>query len=244
MSTLAELLIMAHESRLLSHNFDVAAATVYLWDYILTFQLERELIWTSKWNFIKILFIVQRYLPLFDTAFLTLYHQFKRNAGVEICHTLYNAQAWSWLIGTLASELLLTLRAWAVWHRPRVLTIVLPILFTGVFVSCFVLNYNFNRGLEISPIPFTEFDGCFVTGAPASKLVSINYMLALAWDTLVLILIAIPGLRAYYAGSTSALMRTVYRDGVIYYIYLAALSILNVIAVNHFEPGSKFLLIS
>ena len=51
----------------------VAASTVWVWDYLLTFQLERELVWTSKWNFIKILFLVQRYLPLFDTAFLTLY---------------------------------------------------------------------------------------------------------------------------------------------------------------------------
>lgn len=65
----------------------------------------------------------------------------------------------------------------------------------------------------VSPVPFPQFPGCFVTGA--SSMVSVNYMLALAWDTrmlkfhfqrlivrltdtsqVVLILIMIPGIRA------------------------------------------------
>ncbi|KIM49918.1 hypothetical protein M413DRAFT_439047 [Hebeloma cylindrosporum] len=242
MATLAELLIQALESRLLAINFDIAASTVWVWDYLLTFQLERELVWTSKWNFIKVLFLLQRYLPLFDTAFLTLYHQNQRNADPGICHILYRAQAWGWLIGTISSEMLLTLRAWAVWHRPMFLTITLPILFTLAFGTCFVLNIIFDQYLQISPVPFPQFPGCFVTGA--SSFVSVNYMVALAWDTLVLILIMIPGIRAYYAGGSSTLMKTVYRDGVNYYLYLAALSILNVTAIQHFTPGSKFLMIS
>jgi hypothetical protein len=35
----------------------------------------------------------------------------------------------------------------------------------------------------VSPKPFPEYDGCFITGAPGAKFVLFNYMLALAWDT-------------------------------------------------------------
>ena len=52
--------------------------------------------------------------------------------------------------------MLLTLRVWAVWRRPWVLTITLPILFTTLSVSCFVLNYIFDQGLE--SISFSSFD--------------------------------------------------------------------------------------
>jgi len=36
---------------------------MFLWDYILTFDMEVELVWKSKWNFIKGLYLFQRYLP-------------------------------------------------------------------------------------------------------------------------------------------------------------------------------------
>ena len=53
----------------------VAAATVFVWDYILTFQMEVDLVWKSKWNFMKGVYFLQRYLPFIDTALLSLYCQ-------------------------------------------------------------------------------------------------------------------------------------------------------------------------
>lgn len=55
----------------------VASSTMFLWDYILTFRMEVELVWASKWNFMKGLYLLQRYLPFFDTVFLVLYRQFR-----------------------------------------------------------------------------------------------------------------------------------------------------------------------
>jgi len=39
------------------------ACVMFLWDYILTFGMEVDLIWKSKWNFMKGLYLFQRYLP-------------------------------------------------------------------------------------------------------------------------------------------------------------------------------------
>ena len=37
---------------------------MFLWDYILTFEMEVDFVWKSKWNFMKALYLFQRYLPL------------------------------------------------------------------------------------------------------------------------------------------------------------------------------------
>jgi hypothetical protein len=39
---------------------------IFLWDYILTFGMEVDLVWKSKGNFLKGLYLFQRYLPFTD----------------------------------------------------------------------------------------------------------------------------------------------------------------------------------
>jgi len=53
----------------------VVASAMFAWDYMLTFGMEVELVWKSKWNFMKGLFIFQRYLPFIDTIGLAFYRQ-------------------------------------------------------------------------------------------------------------------------------------------------------------------------
>jgi len=36
---------------------------MFLWDYIITFGMEVDLVWKSKWNFMTGLYLLQRYLP-------------------------------------------------------------------------------------------------------------------------------------------------------------------------------------
>ena len=36
---------------------------MFAWDYILTFGMEVDLVWKSKWNFMKGLYLFQRYFP-------------------------------------------------------------------------------------------------------------------------------------------------------------------------------------
>ena len=48
---------------------------MFIWDYIVTFRMEVDLVWKSKWNFIKGLYLFQRYLPFIDTIVVILYRQ-------------------------------------------------------------------------------------------------------------------------------------------------------------------------
>jgi hypothetical protein len=53
----------------------VASSTILIWDYIITFRMEVDLVWKSDWNFMKGLYFFQRYLPFIDTTWLVLYRQ-------------------------------------------------------------------------------------------------------------------------------------------------------------------------
>ena len=48
------------------------ACVLFLWDYVLTFRMEVDLVWKSKWNFMKGLYLFQRYLPFADIIFFFL----------------------------------------------------------------------------------------------------------------------------------------------------------------------------
>jgi hypothetical protein len=44
----------------------VMACTMFFWDLILTFGIEVDLVWKSKGNFMKWLYLFQRYWPMTD----------------------------------------------------------------------------------------------------------------------------------------------------------------------------------
>ena len=48
---------------------------MFLWDYILTFQMEVDLVWGSKLNFMKGLYFFQCYLPFVETIWMVLIRQ-------------------------------------------------------------------------------------------------------------------------------------------------------------------------
>jgi len=45
---------------------------MFLWDYILTFEMEVNLVWKSKWNSMKGLYFFQRYLPFVEIISLVI----------------------------------------------------------------------------------------------------------------------------------------------------------------------------
>ena len=44
----------------------VMACVIYIWDYALLFSVEVDLVWKSKWSFMKGLYLFQRYLPFIN----------------------------------------------------------------------------------------------------------------------------------------------------------------------------------
>lgn len=53
-------------------NHPVASVALFVYDYAITFGMEVELIWMSPWNVMKILYLIQRYMPFVDSAIIPL----------------------------------------------------------------------------------------------------------------------------------------------------------------------------
>jgi hypothetical protein len=50
--------------------------SLILYDYLLTLTREIDLVWFSQWNIIKIVFLVQRYVPFIDGILLAIAGKF------------------------------------------------------------------------------------------------------------------------------------------------------------------------
>ncbi|KAF9474767.1 hypothetical protein BDN70DRAFT_296781 [Pholiota conissans] len=173
----------------------------------------------------KILYIIQRYLPFFDTVGLVLYHQLKGGLKEVECKKIYFASGYMIVIGMACSELILTVRAWAVWNQDRRLTIFLPIAYALFWLPNFVFLTIFLRSLKFTDLPY-PLVGCFVTSA--DHILIMCWVVVLIWDAIILGLMAVPGIRAFKAGGNTALTRVVFRDGALYYFYLFLLSSVNI----------------
>jgi len=201
---------------------------MFIWDYILTFRMEIDLVWKSKWNFMKGLYIFQRYSPFLDAIFRALYYHMEGRLTKNTCRTLYYAIGVTTMAGLAASEMLLGLRTWAVWNRNRRLSIILSILYILLWGSCLVVGViylNSNEFVILSKRCFVMHD--------LNNYLLFAWVFVIIWEGQMLILMLVPAIRvSYRQSSNSALMKAVYHDGIIYYLWLLALCVMNIFLVK------------
>ncbi|PPQ74693.1 hypothetical protein CVT26_007603 [Gymnopilus dilepis] len=222
---------------------EVAAAALYVWDYCLTFGMEVDLVWSSRWNIIKVLFLVQRYLPFIDTCILTIYRDLQPGRTGHGCTVIEQATGFLYVAGYTIAEALLTMRVWAVWNRSKALAFLLPLAFCIVWAPAFVVMYEFQLSLRFAPTPIPGVPGCFVIAA--SDVLKWAWVSLIVWNAFTLFLMLIPGMRHYRAQLQSTILYSVvYRDGTFYFVYLFALSIINIVLSVTVTPTKRFFISS
>ncbi|KAG1781264.1 hypothetical protein EV702DRAFT_1193443 [Suillus placidus] len=223
--------IVIHEPALLA-----AALTVLIYDYFIT--LHSEVQWTCgrKWGIVRTTFTVSRYVP-FAGAVMTLYSAVKI-WGTQNCLPFNDAvNGWSrqfslhgfamtfagmHFLGIIASEGLLIARIYGFSGNNNICLIVLlsfssVILAMAVILSAAPMNLNIPR---VSP-------PCVFEGARSSAL---PYGLLLFFEIVLMSTTAFLRYRHYF-GSHSPLMRSIYRDGLLYMFCIMMVSAANVIVI-------------
>ncbi|KAJ4475735.1 hypothetical protein J3R30DRAFT_3502298 [Lentinula aciculospora] len=167
------------------------------------------------------MFFANRYLPFFDRV-ISVNYNFNANISAEQC--LIQAQAVSWLmfIGIALSELILMLRTYAVWERKRPMLILLVILTVILIVPAIVFTE-----LEVSSLQFTSLRGCRMT--TASNVIFLAFCLLTAYESVLAILIAIQAYK-HLRQTRSPWVTKLYKDGILFYFYLLALSCANILS--------------
>ncbi|KIM35285.1 hypothetical protein M413DRAFT_79542, partial [Hebeloma cylindrosporum] len=188
----------------------VMARVMFFWDYVLTFGMEVALVWKSRWNFMKGLYLFQRYLPFTDPIWSGLYRQSHNVFLVFLCLSIPRSNGGSFE-GDRMSEVVLMLRTWAVCNQDQCLTIVLPVLYTLCWASGLVIVVRYVDSITFGVPPYPGFQGCFPTSADRD--IVFLWVLLIFWDALLLILMLVPAIQAYRDKDNTSLMKVVYRDG-------------------------------
>uniref|UniRef100_A0A0W0F7N5 DUF6533 domain-containing protein n=1 Tax=Moniliophthora roreri TaxID=221103 RepID=A0A0W0F7N5_MONRR len=224
---------------------DTAVAALVAYDYIITLPDEIELVWSARWNLTKVLYLLQRYMPFVDTVALVLHNDFTPGLGYQQCRNTYDISGWMFVIGIALSEVLLTLRLWAVWHKDYRLTIGLPIFFAVcwgiIFTVMAIWLPSMTCELHITRLPHDPMEtcdptvgpqplphlGCYVSGG--SSILFIAWVLVMLYDGGTMSLMVISGIASYRSGVHRGLVKTIHRDGVFYYIVLFCFALANVV---------------
>ncbi|TFK63340.1 hypothetical protein BDN72DRAFT_328982 [Pluteus cervinus] len=222
--------------------FTLASSTLYLYDLLLTFDLEVDLLWPSKWTFIKALYLLQRYLPLVDMVIVTITWQFGEVSELETCEMLFLWSSWSYVVGMTLSEVVLTFRTLAVWGNTTKVRIALFLFSLGCLGPLYWILAHESFTYHSFPIPGMY---CFAKAGPETRYLC--WTLLTVYDIGLLILVATRAFRGHESGravSQSTLSQVVYQDGVLYYLYLVALSMTNVVLILSLPGHFATLLVS
>ncbi|KZS86853.1 hypothetical protein SISNIDRAFT_461442 [Sistotremastrum niveocremeum HHB9708] len=202
---------------------DVAAAALLVYDYILTLPEEIILVWPARWNLGKVLFFLTRYPVFIDTS-LVLVHQFSI-LGPNACKILFTTIGWLLGVGIGIAEVILAMRTWVIWSRSRRIAIILIICLVLVWIPIFwVLNDSLSSLVFAVPSDPT-FRGCVLS--TQKNVLFVVFVLIMAFETFILVLTLVKGLE-HFRHASSTLVAVLYRDGLLNYIYLFVLSIINV----------------
>ncbi|KAF7776822.1 hypothetical protein Agabi119p4_5215 [Agaricus bisporus var. burnettii] len=224
-----------------TNSVDLAAISILVFDWLLLLNTEYELIWKAEWKLNKFLYLLVRYTPFFDTILVLLrHHLFTMPAPV--CQGAFRAIAFIAVIGILAAELILTIRTWAVLGKGKKLTL---IIFPSYAATCAVIAttltiHAVNVRQDASPAP--KVIGCTLTSS-TNQILSVMYVFLMVYDGALLAVMTIRAISVFRNRGTSELVRVVYRDGLVYYVYLFVLSLLNLIVLLSFPTGYELLLL-
>ncbi|KAF8503194.1 hypothetical protein JB92DRAFT_2970844 [Gautieria morchelliformis] len=200
-----------------------------IYDYLLTFKLEVELVWGTPWSIGGILYLLTRYSVCVDSLMLAYFH-FASGQSVSARTEL----AGFYQPGTnIILLVVLIFRTWAIWRQERKVAFGLPILMVIVVVP---LVYLTRIGLtsvsfaDVTTLPIPNLQSCFITRNDDITMLW-DYVIIVSFETVILILTLIQGVRH----CRSSLVSTLYADGILYYVYLIMLSIANVLFIAFVE---------
>ncbi|KAF8581516.1 hypothetical protein K439DRAFT_1636073 [Ramaria rubella] len=216
---------------------DIVAAAILGYDYLLTVEREMRLVWPVPFNVGKLLFFLTRYAVFADT-FMVLYHQFAI-LDATTCDALYKAIGFLLGVGTLIAETILAVRTWVIWHRDPRIGIILIVALVGFWTPVFYFLRVALYSLVFAESPFPGTPGCFLV--KQNPILWAVFVFVMIFETLILALTLLKGIE-HFRSTQSTLVSVLYRDGIMNYVYLCMLSIVNVVVLLTAPHGYSTLL--
>ncbi|KAK0470613.1 hypothetical protein IW261DRAFT_1676126 [Armillaria novae-zelandiae] len=208
-----------------------------VYDWACTVDQEADYVWSHPLSFRATLFFMNRYLPFVD-AFISMSLAFTQNSP-EKCVKHFKVVTWFTVAGILLCEgeiygstiqaVILMLRTWAIWERKKSVMIGFIILIllgpNGAFEVVAVPSFVFLNGSIVFPDQKVN-RGC--SRIHASPIIIGAYLLLLFCESVIAVLMVIKAIQ-HLRPPYSPWVAKLYRDGLLFYLYLLTLSLANVL---------------
>jgi len=213
------------EQHRLFNNITISSMIILIFDWLLMFEMEVSYIWQAPWNMMKVLYILSRYMPFIDITVAVLYVS-GDILPVEICKILHQYVSVTYCVGLWIANASFMLWTWVVWGKKKSLGIGL-----AVFYVMSLLTFMVPFGFYLQSVTFfvalevPQIMGC-ILGSP-NMLFSVSFIGAIVFDLTMLLLMTIRAIQFHRSGSGLGLIKIIFRDGIIYYLYALVSSTLS-----------------
>jgi len=207
--------------------------TILVWDHIITFDDEVKYIWRRRKTLLTYLFLINRYFtPLGFVGGLIAYFSDWSYAG---CNHFVRYEGATVSIAIELSGLMMLLRVRALYiQQPKVIWFVGSILLAEIVVNAWLVSHG--EAVQHS----TGVHACSMIFDPSLRFApSASAWLPLLYDTIVIGLTLVKCVGPVKQRTASHIVKTLLKDGLIYYSAIFAVNFVLAIMIVSTPPGVK-----
>ncbi|KAF9221523.1 hypothetical protein BS17DRAFT_784901 [Gyrodon lividus] len=222
-----------------THNTIMVALvgfTILLWDHVITFADEVELVWKRNKGLLVYLFLLNRYLtPLGFLVNLVAFTLPSWEIKVNTCQHFVRYEGAMTTIGTQVAGLMMFLRVRAIYNKNKAVVWSVMLLFlVWVGVNAWLLTHG--EAVQHA----SGIHSCsMIFDVPLSKIASASAWLPLLYDTVIFTFILKKTTLALRKEQTGRIVRTLLADGTLYYSSICAVNLVLTIMIVRAPQGLK-----
>lgn len=196
-----------------------------LYDIFENLDEEVKFVWFSNGIVGNLLYFATRYLSLVDMTVMAVY-LFRPNLDPHTCTVLNRISTYFIVSGIIIAEIILVIRTWVIWHRSRVVLAYLVAVELALTIAGVVNVHTSLNELHYGPSLLPTLIPCFPS--TLGFRVYIDFASVLFMD-LNILLFTLRRAFSQLRGNRSNLVRTLYRDGFLYFFFLCVISLANLV---------------
>ncbi|KAF8476515.1 hypothetical protein JB92DRAFT_3102474 [Gautieria morchelliformis] len=217
------LIISCLKRQTLPEYFNMASIIMLIYDHILTLDLEVTLVWPAPWSVAKALYIMVAYMGLSESLVVfgsyNAYH-------TSSCTGWRKADTMLLACLMILGEAALIFRTWAIFGKRKTTGIVAFVSYAATVVTVLWLMVQSLEQVEFIPNPNPGRERCILIRDESL----IRFLVMILFSCIELVIVAITmyhGVK-HFRMSSSNLVVTFYRDGMLDYIYMLGFSVFNI----------------
>ncbi|TFK17193.1 hypothetical protein FA15DRAFT_356076 [Coprinopsis marcescibilis] len=213
----------------------VAILAYLVVDYFQTLEAEVTYMWRGRLSLLKALFFVTRYLPFIEIPLSVLYNE-ARGLSPQACHAVFGSTSIMCGLGTCIAEAIMFLRVYAISRQKRSVRIYLSlhfIIIQSVAMSLFIIFVN-------SLSFFPDFPVCIPMHAEINQMKAVFGIILL--NQVVITSMSFYFVLTTFRNSRGPLTQTLYEDGILYFVIITAITVVNLVFTFTMPVEYMFLL--